>query len=198
MNCSSSSTRQSSASRPRIQVRIHDNGEHLPQISPAMMREARSSTVDPVPQPRLPHLHEMRLINRPLHTQYLNEESGCNSKNSYPVDLDTEDQYKCAPYQGACRNSCNGIQSQWGPSPRNPCTRRNCEVHLDSQLSSGWPLYRGLDIEEEVKHPIMHRLNESECDVNAGHVSITATLRHPIWDTPEEYKTRWSNFTMLE
>ncbi|KAM7536031.1 hypothetical protein Aperf_G00000102440 [Anoplocephala perfoliata] len=64
---SSLSAHQRSASRPRIQFRIHENGGHLSQNSSTLMRETHRSSIDSVPQPQ--YLHEMRFVDRPLHTQ---------------------------------------------------------------------------------------------------------------------------------
>ncbi|VDN96852.1 unnamed protein product [Rodentolepis nana] len=167
---------------PEIQFRPGNNEDHLPRISPAVMRNRTKPIIDPEIQPCQTYQQEMSIIERTIPPRCFEEVPGCSRRLYHDSDS----------------QNCYINRNYWEPSPRYRCNMRSYDVDLDSHSSSRWPPYRGLDIE----HPeaISHRINkpcglEEEKEEDA---SLTASLLHPIWDTPEECKMQWSNFMLLE
>lgn len=178
----SSSTHRSTNSRPGIQLGPGDNNDYLSRISPAAKGDRRKSMINPIPQSRQSYQYEMQIMERPIPARCFEEVPSC-SRGIY-LHSNGQNIYINRNY--------------WEPSPRYRCNMRNYDVDLDSPSSSRWPPHRRLDVGEP--KPIPYRINKPERleEENEDDISLTASLLHPIWDTPEECKTRWSNFMLLD
>nr|CDS31805.1 conserved hypothetical protein [Hymenolepis microstoma] len=167
---------------PEIHLRPGDNGDHPPRISPAIVRNRIKSIIDPVLQPCQTYQQEMPIIERTIPARCFEEVPGCSRKL----------------YHGSDGHNIYTNRKYWEPSPRYRCNIRSYDVDLDSRSSSRWPPYRGLDIEDS--EAISHRINKPDRleEEKVDDTPLTASLLHPIWDTPEECKMQWSNFMLLE